>query len=56
MTHSAEYEERITAQGLRVVELFVACTADPDALSVGEAADRALAQLDALLGDEPAQH
>lgn len=56
MTHSAEHEERITVQGLRMVELFTACLADPDDSSVGEAADRALAQLDALLRDEPTRH
>ncbi|TCO62872.1 hypothetical protein [Actinocrispum wychmicini] len=56
MTHPTEHDERITVQGLRVVELFTACLADPDDLSAGEAADRALAQLDALLRDEPTAH
>lgn len=56
MAHSTEHDERIAVQGSRVVELFTACLADPDDRSVGEAADRALAQLDALLRDEPTAH
>jgi hypothetical protein len=41
--------ERIEAAGQRVFELFGGCAGAPDDVELGREADRALAELDALL-------
>jgi hypothetical protein len=39
----------IAAAGQKIFELFAACAASPDDVSVGRAADEALAELEMLL-------
>ena len=43
---------QIAAAGQRLFELFAACAAEPDSTSVGQAADEALRELEALLAAE----
>lgn len=45
-------DDQITAAGQKLLELFVACATDPDSLAVGQAADDALDELEALLSPE----
>ncbi|MFI0482832.1 hypothetical protein [Actinomadura sp. 9N215] len=45
----AEEPDEIAAAGAKVVEMLGACAAAPDDVEVGEAADKALMELERLL-------